>query len=89
MNYIDKIKKLLMEDNQNIDDTYANVYALLVLVTGENTTLENVHDAWSVLKNPIRPDHKSLIPFDELTKEVQDLDQEFVDSIRKVARMVK
>ncbi len=86
MNYIEAIRQELMDDG--IDDSHADVYALLVLTTGTSTTLENVHDAWAVLKNKVRPDHKSLKPFWELSYEVQELDRKYMDSIHRVARML-
>lgn len=72
-----------------IDDAHADVYALLVLTTGTSTTLENVHDAWAVLKNTINPDHKSLIPFRDLGLEVQELDRSYRDTIVRVAKLIE
>ena len=86
MNYIESIKQELMKDGISAD--YANLYALLVLVKGTGTTMEDVHDAWSVLTNPKRPDHKSLIPFAELSEEVQELDRKYMDSIHRVANLI-
>ncbi len=86
MNYVEAIRQELMDDG--IDAGHANIYALLVLTTGVNTTLENVHDAWSVLKNTVRPDHRSLIPFWELSHEVQELDRKYMESIHRVARLI-
>jgi len=63
-----------------------DLYLSLVFTTGSATTLENVHDAWSIWKNRIRPDHWSLIPFDELSADVQVKDQKYVDAIVAVAR---
>ena len=87
MNYIEAIKQELMEDG--ISDEYANVYTLLVLAKGTDTTMEDVHDACAILANPKRPDHKSLIPFWELSHEVQELDRKYMESIHRVARLLK
>lgn len=86
MNYIEAVRQELMEDG--ISDAHADVYTLLVLTTGTSTTLENVHDAWAVVENRKRPDHKSLKPFWELSHEVQELDWKYMDSIHRVARML-
>lgn len=86
MNYIEAIKQELMLDG--IDEAHANIYALLVLTTGTSTTLENVHDAWAVLKNTVRSDHKSLVPFWELSYEVQELDRPYMESIHRVAGLI-
>lgn len=64
------------------------VYALLVFIVGENCTNENIHDAWSVWQNRTEPTHRSLIPFNELTKEVQDLDEPYCQAVIKVVGML-
>lgn len=88
-NYVQNIKDTLQEFHPNMSSEMLDVYALLVLVRGEETTLKDVHDAWSVWKNNIRADHKSLIPFEELTLEVQNLDEKYANSIRTVAAIVR
>lgn len=60
-------------------------YAVLVLTTGVNTTNENVHDAWSAWQTETVPEHRSLVPFDELREEVQELDSKYRDLIIAVA----
>jgi hypothetical protein len=66
-----------------------DVYALLVLIKGSDTTSENVHDAWSVWQNNVNPTHKSLVPFKALPKEIQELDDEYRDMIHYVADKMK
>lgn len=84
MNYvqekIDELGQIL-----NLPAELMDLYILLVFVKGADVTLEDVHDAWSVWKNRIRPDHHSLIPFDELSETVQELDRKYADGIAKVA----
>ena len=63
------------------------LYALLVLVKGVDTSNEDVHDAWSVWCDLDTPGHRSLIPFDDLTPEVQALDTKYRDAIREVAAL--
>lgn len=63
----------------------ARLYALLALVKGEDTTLEDVHDAWAIWANIDRPHHKSLVPFDMLTEDVQELDEPYRHAIVQVA----
>ena len=87
-NYINKIKTLLESELKMVGTPYEkllDVYALLVFVKGENCTNEDVHDAWSVWQNRTRPNHPSLIPFNKLSKVVQDLDSEYRDAIIKVS----
>lgn len=92
MNYIDEIKEELAK-HIKVGKGLMNVYSLLVLIKGEDTTLEDVHDAWSVNINQTwdfatHGNHRSLVPFNELAKEVQDKDQHYVDGIRKTALML-
>ncbi len=87
MSYIQDIKDELQKYFK-FNETYVDlldVYALLVLIKGERCTLEDVHDAWSVWQNNLDQEHRSLKPFDELTLEVQLLDEKYRDVIRKVA----
>lgn len=93
MNYIQDIQKKLLE-HVKIGKGLQSVYALLVLVKGEDVTLEDVHDAWAVNINQTWDfaqygNHRSLIAFDYLSKEVQDKDQMYVDAIKAVARELK
>lgn len=85
-NYVQRVIDKLSDRHPRCKPELIEMYALLALVRGEKTTLEDVHDAWSVWKNQHRPDHWSLIPFNELTAEKQALDQKYVDSIHIVAR---
>lgn len=51
MNYIEDIEQALEKELKMIGTPYVkllSVYALLVLVKGENCTNENVHDAWCI-----------------------------------------
>ena len=95
MNYIDEVKEELA-NHIKVGKGLMNVYSLLVLIKGEETTLEDVHDAWAVninqtwtQQNPGLGDHYSLIPFDQLKPETAAKDQKFVDAIRKTAKILK
>lgn len=67
----------------------AQLYTLLVLVRGTGTTLRDVHDAWAVWRNVTAPEHRSLVPFDQLPVEVQELDRPFMDAIHLVAASIE
>lgn len=69
----------------DLDPALAQLYALLALTKATSTTLEDVHDAWAVWTATTRGHHRSLIPFAELTHEVQDLDREYMDGIHRAA----
>jgi hypothetical protein len=89
--YIDKIAFAIasrcgMSMFHDTDRRLLRIYALLVLVRGTETTIRDVHDAWSTWKLDYTKEHKSLKSFDELTPEVQQLDQPYCDAIRLVAQ---
>lgn len=88
MNYIDEIKEELNK-HITVGKGLQNVYALLVLVKGEECTLKDVHDAWAVNININMPDHRSLIPFEDLSVETQEKDREYTEAIQETARIMK
>ncbi len=85
-NYVQAVLDRLNPASPGLDPDLAQLYALLALVKGVDTTLEDVHDAWAIYRNVTRPDHKSLVPFDELTVEVQELDRKFQEAIHEAAK---
>jgi len=85
-NYIDRIAAELAAKLPDCSTDLLRVYALLVLVEGQNVTEEDVHNAWSVWRTVTRPGHPALVPFDELTPDVQALDTPYVEAIRAVAK---
>jgi len=92
MNYINKIYDLLDNELKLKNTPYEDLletYGLLVLIVGENCTNENIHDAWSIWKNKTDSTHKSLKPFNELTKEVQNLDEPYRLAVVKVSKYLK
>ena len=92
MNYIEDVAQALDNILKMTDTPYVGllgVYALLVFTVGEKCTNENIHDAWSIWQTRTEPEHRSLIPFDELTKEVQDLDTEYRDAVIEVAKLLE
>lgn len=91
MNYIDalanEIKQSLpaeLRPKTNAESLY-RAYALLILVKGQDVTLENVHDAWSSWKAGTDPDHESIRPFHELDQVTREKDRPYVETIRRVA----
>jgi hypothetical protein len=65
------------------------IYAVLCLAKGENTTAEDVHDAWSAWCAEERPDHKALVPFVDLSPDVQRMDVQYQDAITEVAATLR
>ena len=94
--YIDKVVNMVKKETGLKSEQIVRYYALLVLVKGEDVTLSDVHDGWSMAMNykESNPpycyghDHKSIIPFDELSKETQDRDVIYVETLREIAREI-
>jgi hypothetical protein len=84
-NYVQKVRGLLAERLPDCDLPLVDLYTLLALTKGVNTTLEDVHDAWAVWRNVTKPDHKSLVAFQNLSKEVQELDRPYMEAIHDVS----
>ena len=73
-----------------------NYYSLLVLVKGEDVTLSDIHDGWSMNMNfkDTAPycyghEHFSLVPFDQLSKESQNKDIPYLEALKRVANKLK
>jgi hypothetical protein len=83
MNYVQVIIENLKKYIPKCPEDLLGNYAQLVLTKGLDTTMRDVHDAWSVWQNKTRPDHKSLIEFELLSDEVRELDRKYMDAIIK------
>jgi len=70
------------------EQTLLDLYTLLVLVKGTECSAEDVHDAWAVAHQRVRPDHWSLVPFDQLKKSTAAFDILSRDAIRSAARQL-
>lgn len=93
MTYVEEVKAELSK-HLKVGKGLLDYYSLLVLLLGEDTTLADVHDAWSVniertWDKETLGAHRSVIPFDQLTPEIQAKDQKFVDAIHETTRALK
>jgi hypothetical protein len=72
------------------DDTATlfRLYAVLVLVKGEDTTAADVHHAWAAWKAERDPANPDITPFGELDESTQAADEPFVLAIREVASQI-
>lgn len=86
MSYVEQVRAAVHVRKPNLEPDLLDLYTLLALVKGDQVTLEDVHDAWAVWRSRTRPDHKSLIPFDQLSEAVQALDQPYADAIAAAGR---
>ncbi|MER6605851.1 hypothetical protein ABT282_08020 [Streptomyces sp. NPDC000927] len=92
MSYIDSTEKILAEELEAAgwpapeqDPGLLKLYTLLTLTKGKKVTLEDVHDAWSVWRRDAQPGHRSIVPFGDLSPDVQAMDQMYRDAIAKAA----
>lgn len=88
MSYVTDMVRRIDDELPGLDPALAALYALLALAKGTGTTLEDVHDAWAVWTATVRgrPDHPALVPFSELTIDVQELDRKYMTGIHAAAR---
>jgi hypothetical protein len=49
-------------------------------------TNRQVHDMWTLAESKYKPYHQSCIPFNNLTKEVKDLDTYYTDKLNSIAK---
>ncbi len=66
-----------------------NSYAVLALTKGAAVTNEDVHDAWAAWAAKYSPESDSLVPYDQLSKSVQDEDSKFTAAIKEVAKTLR
>lgn len=71
------------------DEHLLDLYALLALTTGTETSAENVHDAWSVYARIYESDHTSVRPFHLLRQATQAKDEPYARVIRAVAHWLE
>jgi hypothetical protein len=86
INYASKMIDAINYELPGLTPELAQLYSLLALVKGAETTLEDVHNAWAIWTTVVRGQHKSLIPFAELTSAIQELDREYMEGIHRAAK---
>src|SRR5450759_1569268 len=70
--------------NKGIEELF-DTYAVLALAKGPKVTDEDVHDAWSAWATKFDPMDGSIVPFEDLSPKIQDLDSPYAKAIRSVA----
>lgn len=92
--YIDEVIERVKQETGIKSKETLKMYALLVLVKGTDITLSDVHDGWSMVMNfkEVNPpycyghEHKSIVPFDQLSVETQERDRKYVEALIKIAK---
>ena len=91
INYVQRVQDLLEKELKMKGTDYEGLletYGLLVLTVGVYCKEDDIHDAWAVWQNKTMPEHWSIVPFKELTKEVQVLDDPYKRAVIKVAKTI-
>lgn len=91
MTYIEKARALLARELGHFmeDGPLMDLYLLLVFVKGEEVTLGDMHDAWAIWESHVFPTSRSIVPFEGVAPEAQELDREFMEAIQRVAQKLK
>lgn len=91
MNYIDDVALAIYVKAHGSDDLPDNnemmlyrMYALLAYTLQDAVTNMDVHDAWSAWRSGTNPLHQSIVPFEQLSPEIQNLDSKYRDAILAV-----
>jgi hypothetical protein len=84
-NYVRPVVTKLEELLPDCEPDLIRLYALLAVTLGTTAVEEDVHAAWAVWCDATNPRHRSLVPFADLTPEVQQLDTPYVRAIRAAA----
>lgn len=66
-------------------DELFRIYAVLLRTKGAETSISDVHDAWSAWMSGKEPEHDSIRPFNKLDEVTQAEDQPFLVAIKKAA----
>ena len=93
--YIDTIARRIESELESVDTPHTEelvlyrLYALLVLIKGEDVSLENVHDAWSVWMASVNPHNSDIVPFSSLDAATRLKDMPYMRVIATVAREIR
>lgn len=88
MNYAEKLKQAIATELPGLPEDLLNLYALLGFTCGIWVTNAEVHDAWAVWQNTVNPKHPSLLPYDDLSPVIRELDTEYREGIIRAVRKV-
>jgi len=85
VSYVEEARRVLEAELPGQQETILDLYLLLALTKGTETTAEDVHDAWAIWRSRTRPDHPDLLPFADLRPDVARRDEEYVAGIHRAA----
>jgi hypothetical protein len=84
--YIDRASEAIEREMPDQPTELLDLYLLLALRKGVDISAEDVHDAWAIWRSRTKADHPAIVPFEALAVDVQYLDDEYVDAIRRAAK---
>lgn len=84
MNYVSRMRVLVRREFPRSPDDLVDLFTLLALTRGAATTMKDAHDAWAVACNTTRPDDEDLIPFGQLSPEIQKKDRKYMERVHRV-----
>ena len=92
-NYMLKREAILKEElNEELPEVLFSCYLSLACTsasTGTPITNEEIHDAWAIWNNTVDNTHTSIIPYIQLSIEIQELDTPYTDAINQAADRFK
>ena len=92
-NYMLIREAILKEElNEELPEVLFSCYLSLACTsasTGTPITNEAIHDAWSIWKNTVDDTHKSIVPYKQLSIEIQELDAPYTDAVNRAADRIK
>jgi hypothetical protein len=77
----------LVDDNfvpEGADSLFL-IYAVLMRSKGQGVGLSDVHDAWSAWMVMNQRVHPSIVPFNDLSRDVRRKDEAYAEAIRRAA----
>lgn len=95
MNYVEKVREQLKKRIEDYPEwgerkeELLDLYALLTITKGRETTMEDIHDAWSLWTNREDPTHQSLVPFIQLAPDIAAYDRPYMEAVHDVADWIE
>ena len=89
MNYLDNLAEYIRSECGGGPIALYRIYAVLARAKAPNVTNEDVHDAWVAFTLHVRPYHRFIGPYSDLTPGVQAEDTPFRDVINRSGKETK
>jgi hypothetical protein len=88
-NYVEKLKQAIATElPDDLPDDLLNLYTLLGFTCGARVSNEEVHDAWAIWQNTVNPRHPALLPYNDLSPAIRELDTKYCNGIIRAVEEV-